>query len=152
MILTRNMFIDLSCYFDIDQGHSDRFKWCIVQTEASPGKPTAVPVCFRLQLWVFFLLFFFTPDAFILAVFPGICSFAYDWSVCFTAFFQFGFFFVHQYSRVRPTGDVTQPPIFFIIKLVMNFHVAVHSFYVPVCKHCSVTLCFIRGSIKKNAD
>ena len=39
MILTRNMFIYFSCYFDIDQGHSDRFKWCIVQTEASPGKP-----------------------------------------------------------------------------------------------------------------
>ena len=39
MILTRNMFIHFSCYFDIDQGHSDRFKWCIVQTEASPGKP-----------------------------------------------------------------------------------------------------------------
>ena len=39
MILTRNMFIYLSCYFDIDEGHSDRFKWCIVQTEASPGKP-----------------------------------------------------------------------------------------------------------------
>ena len=34
MILTRNMFIYFSCYFDIDQGHSDRFKWCIVQTEA----------------------------------------------------------------------------------------------------------------------
>ena len=33
------MFIDFSCYFDIDQGHSDRFKWYIVQTEASPGKP-----------------------------------------------------------------------------------------------------------------
>ena len=29
MILTRNMFIYFSCYFDIDQGH-----WCIVQTEA----------------------------------------------------------------------------------------------------------------------
>ena len=28
MILTRNMFICFSCYFDIDQGHSDRFKWC----------------------------------------------------------------------------------------------------------------------------
>ena len=26
-------------YFDIDQGYSDHFKWCIVQTEASPGKP-----------------------------------------------------------------------------------------------------------------
>ena len=39
MILTRNMFIYFSCYFDIDEGHSDRFKWCIVQTEASPGKP-----------------------------------------------------------------------------------------------------------------
>ena len=26
MILTRNMFIDFSCYFDIDQGRSDRFK------------------------------------------------------------------------------------------------------------------------------
>ena len=39
MILTSNMFIYFSCYFDIDQGHSaDRFKWCIVQTEASPGK------------------------------------------------------------------------------------------------------------------
>ena len=33
------MFIYFSCYFDIEQGHSDRFKWCIVQTEASPGKP-----------------------------------------------------------------------------------------------------------------
>ena len=39
MILTRNMFIDFSCYFHIDQGHSDHFKWYIVQTEASPGKP-----------------------------------------------------------------------------------------------------------------
>ena len=39
MILTRNMFIDFSCYFDIEQGHSDRFKWCIVQREASTGKP-----------------------------------------------------------------------------------------------------------------
>ena len=39
MILTRNMLIYFSCYFDIDEGHSDRFKWCIVQTEASPGKP-----------------------------------------------------------------------------------------------------------------
>ena len=39
MILTRNMFIYFSCYFDIDEGHSDHFKWCIVQTEASPGKP-----------------------------------------------------------------------------------------------------------------
>ena len=28
------MFIYVSCYFDIDQGHSDRFKWCIVQTQA----------------------------------------------------------------------------------------------------------------------
>ena len=28
------MFIYFSCYFDIDEGHSDRFKWCIVQTEA----------------------------------------------------------------------------------------------------------------------
>ena len=37
MILTRNMFIDFSCYFDIDQGRSDRFKWCAVQTEASLG-------------------------------------------------------------------------------------------------------------------
>ena len=41
------------------QGHSHRFKWCIAQTEASLGKPTAGPVCFRLQLWVFpfFVLF-----------------------------------------------------------------------------------------------
>ena len=39
MILTRNMFVYFSCYFNIDQGHSDRFKWCIVQMEASPGKP-----------------------------------------------------------------------------------------------------------------
>ena len=39
MILTRDMFIYFSFYFDIDQGHSDHFKWCIVQTEASPGKP-----------------------------------------------------------------------------------------------------------------
>ena len=31
----------ISRYFDIDQGHSDRFKWCIVQTEASPGKPSS---------------------------------------------------------------------------------------------------------------
>ena len=40
MNLTRNAFIYFSCYFDTNQGHSDRFKWCIVQTEASPGKPT----------------------------------------------------------------------------------------------------------------
>ena len=33
------MFIYFSCYFDIDQGYSDRFKFFIVQTEASPGKP-----------------------------------------------------------------------------------------------------------------
>ena len=38
MSLTRNRFIYFSCYFDIDQGHSDHFKWCIVQTEASPRK------------------------------------------------------------------------------------------------------------------
>ena len=35
MILTRNMFIYFSCYFDIDQGHSDRFKWCIANGSQS---------------------------------------------------------------------------------------------------------------------
>ena len=29
----------ISLVFDIDKGHSDRFKWCTVQMEASPGKP-----------------------------------------------------------------------------------------------------------------
>ena len=48
MILTRNMFIYFSCYFDIDQGHSDRFKWCIVQTEASPGKPGNVKTRYEM--------------------------------------------------------------------------------------------------------
>ena len=42
MILTRNMFNYFSCYFDIDQGHSDRLKWCVVQTAASPGKPCSI--------------------------------------------------------------------------------------------------------------
>ena len=123
--------------------------WCIVQTEA--GKPTAVPVCFRLQLWVFAVFFFLSTGCFYFGLIPRGLFVFIRLECMFPSLSSIGFFFAGvfvpgnalQYSLVRPTGDVAQPPIFFIMKLVMNFHVAVHSFYVPVCKHCSVTLCFI---------
>ena len=60
---------------------------------------------------------FFTPTAFILALFPGACAFAYDRGVRFPAFFQltsFLMFFLYRAThitivcrpRVWPTGDV----------------------------------------------
>ena len=49
MILTRKMFIYFSCYFDMYQGRSDRFKWCIVEAEASLGLKWDTD--FRGQVW-----------------------------------------------------------------------------------------------------
>ena len=87
MILTRNMFIDFSCYFDIDQGHSDRFK-CMVHCANGSRETDRCPGVFSFTAVSFCRVFFEAPDAFILALFPGACSFSYDWSVCFPALVQ----------------------------------------------------------------
>ena len=82
-------------------------------------------------------LSFFAPAAFILALFPGACAFAYDRGVRFPGFFQLAsslLGFSHRATHINivcrparywPTGDVApQPPIFSSVSINEFFNKA----------------------------